>query len=49
MVITKTNATASTNPTMMTKLSNTKTMSKSSFKEPSGRVISVRTTCSKTG
>jgi hypothetical protein len=49
MVITKTNATASTNPTTITKLSDTKTMSKSSFREPSGRLITVTTTCSKSG
>lgn len=47
MVITKTNATASTNPTTITKVSNTKTTSSSSFKEPSGRVVSVTSTCTK--
>jgi|SRR5690348_9359091 len=46
-VITKVNATASTNPTIMTKVSNAKTTSRSSFKEPSGRLISVMTTCTK--
>jgi len=47
-VITKTNATASTNPTTLTKVSDTKTTSKSSFKEPSGRVVTVTATCTKT-
>ncbi|HET6896224.1 MAG TPA: hypothetical protein VFH72_12645 [Candidatus Baltobacteraceae bacterium] len=46
-VITKVNATASTNPTVMTKVSNSKTTSRSSFKEPSGRLINVVTTCTK--
>lgn len=47
-VITKTNATASTNPTTMTKLSNTRTTSRQTFKEPSGRLITVNSTCTKT-
>jgi hypothetical protein len=47
MVITKTNATASTNPTTVTKMSDTKTTSKSSFKEPSGRLVTVTSTCTK--
>ena len=47
-VISKTNATASTNPTIVTKVSNMKTMSRSSFKEPSGRLVTVTTTCTKT-
>lgn len=47
MVITKTNATASTNPTTMTKVSGSKTMSRSSFKEPSGRTVGVSTVCTK--
>lgn len=46
-VITKVNATASTNPTVMTKVSNARTTSRSSFKEPSGRLINVVTTCTK--
>jgi len=48
-IITKTNATASTNPTTMTKESNTKTTSMSSFKEPSGRLVTVTSTCTKSG
>jgi hypothetical protein len=46
-VITQTNATASTNPTTMTKVSDTKTTSANSFKEPSGRVVNVTATCTK--
>jgi hypothetical protein len=46
-VITKSNATAATNPTTMTKVSDTKTTSTSSFKEPSGRTVGVTTTCTK--
>lgn len=44
----KTNATAVNNPTMMTKVSDTKTTSKSTFREPSGRLVTVVTTCNKT-
>jgi len=47
MVITQVNATASTNPTTITKVSDTKTTSSSSFKEPSGRVVNVDTSCTK--
>jgi hypothetical protein len=46
-VITKQNATASTNPTVTTRVSDTKTTSKSSFREPSGRLVNVTTTCTK--
>lgn len=46
-VITQVNATASTNPTTITKNSDTKTTATTSFKEPSGRVVSVLTTCTK--
>lgn len=47
VVITKTNATASTNPTTLTKVSDTKTTSKNTFKEPSGRLVTVTSTCTK--
>lgn len=43
----KTNATATNYPTTMTKVSETKTTSVSSFKEPSGRLVSVKTSCTK--
>lgn len=43
----KTNNTATNNPTTMTKVSNTKTTSTSSFTEPSGRLVNVTTTCTK--
>lgn len=46
-VITKTNNTASTNPTTTTKDSDTHMTSVSSFTEPGGRVVNVRTTCTK--
>lgn len=48
-VIQKSNNTASTNPTTMTKESDTKTSSSMTFTEPSGRVVSVKTTCTKGG
>ncbi len=41
------NATAANNPTTVTKVSDTQTRSVSSFKEPSGRVVSVTSTCTK--
>lgn len=44
----KTGATASSNPATMTKVSATKTTTKSSFTEPSGRLVTVVTTCNKT-
>jgi hypothetical protein len=44
----KTNATATNNPTTMTKVSDRRTTSKTSFREPSGRLITVNTTCTKT-
>lgn len=44
----KVNATASTNPTTQTKVSATQWTSMSSFKEPSGRLVTVKTTCNKT-
>jgi len=43
----RTNATAMNNPTTMTKVSDTKTTSSTSFKEPSGRLVTVKTTCTK--
>ena len=43
----KSNATAVNNPTTMTKLSDTKTSSVNTFKEPSGRTVSVTTNCTK--
>lgn len=43
----KTNATAISNPTTMTKASDTKTTSKSTFREPNGRLITVTSTCNK--
>lgn len=46
-VITKVNNTASTNPTTMTKESDTKTTATNSFTEPGGRVVNVKTTCTK--
>lgn len=46
-VITKSNNTASTSPTTMTKDSGSRTTSVSSFTEPGGRVVNVRTTCTK--
>jgi hypothetical protein len=49
LTITKVNATASTNPTVLTKVSDTKTASKSSFTEPGGRVVNVTTSCTKGG
>jgi hypothetical protein len=45
----KTNATAVSNPTTMTKISDARTSSSSTFREPSGRLVSVKTTCSKNG
>lgn len=48
-LIQKTNATASTNPSTMTKAGNTKTTTKQSFTEPGGRVVNVVTTCTKSG
>jgi hypothetical protein len=44
----KTNATAVNNPTTITKVSNTRTTSKNTFKEPSGRLVTVTGTCNKT-
>jgi hypothetical protein len=44
----KTNATATNNPTTLTKMSDTRTVSVNTFTEPSGRVVTVRTTCTKT-
>jgi hypothetical protein len=44
----KSNATAVNNPTTITKVSSTKTTSKNTFREPSGRLITVNTTCNKT-
>jgi len=43
----KTNATATNNPTTITKISDTKTTSVNSFKEPSGRLVTVKSTCTK--
>lgn len=43
----KTNNTATNNPVRLTKVSNTKTTSSSSFREPSGRLVTVKTTCTK--
>jgi hypothetical protein len=48
VLITKTNATATTNPTTMTKVSTTKITSRNTFKEPSGRLVTVTSSCSKT-
>ncbi len=39
---------ASNSPTTFTKVSDTKTTSANSFKEPSGRVVTVNTACTKT-
>jgi len=47
IVITTADNTASTSPTTTTKVSDTKTTAANTFKEKSGRVISVRTTCTK--
>lgn len=47
VLITKSNNTASTNPTTITKVSDAKTTSTNSFKEPSGRLVTVKTTCTK--
>lgn len=43
----KSNNTATNNPTTMTKVSGTKTVSTSSFTEPGGRLVHVKTTCTK--
>lgn len=43
----KVNNTATNNPTTITKVSSTKTVSTNTFKEPGGRLISVKTTCTK--
>ncbi len=43
----KSNNIASTSPTTMTKVSATKTMSANSFKEHGGRLVTVKTTCTK--
>jgi hypothetical protein len=43
----KVNATAQNNPTTQTKVSDTQWTSQSTFKEPSGRLVSVKTTCTK--
>lgn len=43
----KTNATATNNPTTVTKVSDTKTTSVNTFKEPSGRLVTVKSICSK--
>jgi hypothetical protein len=47
VVYPKSNATATSNPTTVTKVSDTKTTATSSFKEPSGRLVTVKTTCNK--
>ncbi len=47
MAYPKTNATAMNNPTTVTKVSVTKTTAVNTFKEPSGRVVTVHTTCTK--
>jgi predicted small secreted protein len=44
----KTNATTQSYPTTITKISETETNAVNSFKEPGGRVVSVRTHCTKT-
>jgi hypothetical protein len=41
------NATAVNNPTTLTKVSDTETTSVSSFKEPSGRLVTVKSSCTK--
>lgn len=46
-VITTVGNVVSTNPTTITKVSDTKTTALNTFKEKSGRVISVKTTCTK--
>ena len=46
-LISKSNNTASSAPRTMTRVSATKTTSTNSFKEPGGRVITVKTTCTK--
>jgi hypothetical protein len=43
----KTNATATNNPTTLTKVSDTRTTSVSTFKEPSGRLVTVKSSCTK--
>lgn len=43
----KANATAITNPATMTKVGPTKTTSVQTFREPSGRLVTVNTTCTK--
>jgi hypothetical protein len=43
----KTNATATNNPTVTTKISSTKTTSRNTFTEPSGRLITVTSSCTK--
>ncbi|MDQ2873110.1 MAG: hypothetical protein M3R35_08300 [Candidatus Eremiobacteraeota bacterium] len=45
----KSNNIATNNPTTLTQLSDSKTESVSTFKEPSGRLINVKTTCTKAG
>lgn len=47
MAYPKTNATATNNPTTLTRDSSTHTTAVSTFTEPSGRVVNVRTTCTK--
>ncbi len=46
-VITKANATASTSPTVVTKVNDSRSTAKSSFREPSGRMVTVSTVCTK--
>lgn len=45
----KTNATATNNPTTFTKVDDKTTTATSTFKEPGGRVVTVKTTCKKQG
>lgn len=45
----KTNATATNNPVTVTKVDANTTTSVSSFKEPGGRTVNVKTTCKKQG
>ncbi|HEY8297574.1 MAG TPA: hypothetical protein VIG32_06085 [Candidatus Baltobacteraceae bacterium] len=47
MAYPKTNNTAMNNPTTLTKVSDSKTESMSTFTEPSGRLVNVKTTCAK--
>ena len=47
VVYPKLNATATNNPTTLTRVSDTKTTSINTFREPGGRLVTVRTTCTK--